>query len=139
MAKGEERWRRAVPRRGVLSRPADAYLLVLGIVGVSCAVIVAASQPADAGGDDVTWPVVSAVAIGVVSIAALWVVFDSISISIRKFGDRSMGRTRANLRALAAFVVPATYFQAAALIGVPAPLVFGVIGGALTAGVAVVV
>ena len=114
-------------------------MLVLGVIGVSSAVILAVTQGGDDGGADISWPAVGGAAIGVLAVGALFVVFESLSISVRKFGDRSMGQTEAHLRALAAFLAPATYRQAAAMTGIPAVVLFGLVWSSLLIAVVFVV
>lgn len=121
--------------RGGLAHPSDAIFLVLGVVGVNAAVALATFVPADNGTAKTLWPAIGVGALAVCGFGALWVAVDSISISIRKFGDRSLSRAGANLRALAALLSPWTYRQAARLLGVPTLAVIGVVMGSVTMSV----
>ncbi|MEO6467818.1 MAG: hypothetical protein ABIP21_01865 [Acidimicrobiia bacterium] len=125
--------------RGLLAHRSDAVFLVLGIVGVNVAVTLATVVPGDNGTATAVWPSIGVGVLGVCGLGALWVAIDSTSISIRKFGDRSLGRAGATLRAGAALLSPRTYRQAAALIGVPTAVVFGVVVGSVTMSVVSVV
>ncbi len=121
--------------RGRLAHPSDAIFLVLGVVGVNAAVALTTFVPADNGTATTLWPAIGVGALAVCGFGALWVAVDSISISIRKFGDRSLSRSGANLRALAALLSPLTYRQAARLLGVPTVAVIGVVMGSVTMSV----
>ena len=121
--------------RGGLAHPSDAIFLVLGVVGVNASVALATFVPADNGTAKTLWPAIGVGALAVCGFGALWVAVDSISISIRKFGDRSLSRAGANLRALAALLSPWTYRQAARLLGVPTLAVIGVVMGSVTMSV----
>ena len=121
--------------RGGLAHPSDAIFLVLGVVGVNAAVALATFVPADNGTAETLWPAIGVGALAVCGFGALWVAVDAISISIRKFGDRSLSRAGANLRALAALLSPWTYRQAARLLGVPTLAVIGVVMGSVTMSV----
>ena len=125
--------------RGVLAHRSDAVFLVLGIVGVNATIALATLVPEGTGAEFASWPVIGVGAVGVLAGGALWVALDSISISIRKFGDRSLSRAGANLRALGAFLSFHTYRQAAGLLGVPTVVVFAVVGGSMTMGVVSVI
>ena len=91
--------------------------------------------PEDNGTATTLWPAIGVGALAVCGFGALWIAVDSISISIRKFGDRSLSRAGANLRALAALLSPLTYRQAARLLGVPTAAVIGVVMGSVTMSV----
>lgn len=125
--------------RGVLAHRSDAVFLVLGIVGVNATVVLATLVSEGSGVGFASWPAIGVGAVGVFAVGALWVALDSISISIRKFGDRSLSRAGANLRAVGAFLSFHTYRQAAGLLGVPTVVVLSVVVGSVTMGVVSVI